>query len=548
MNPIPPKRPTYCLFSIGIAAALFFAALPLSAQTVIGGDTIDVSAMLDVQGVDKGVLLPRLTTAQRNAMPAPARGLLIFNNDENCIQINTGSPLVPVWKCLGEGLPQTGNQTGNVLYWSGTAWVRLSPGQPGQLLALTQQGIPAWTGATFPVVSTEPITSINPGQEYLGGFFLTYEAQVGVNVSSDGGGLLLAKGVVCDTRDNPVISDVGGYASGDTSRIFQDVNLSGPGIFRGSVTSLLPSTTYKCRGFAMNSAGIVYGGQQSFTTPSAGMVGGLNCAGATFSNDLVAGISPDGTTISIPYTGGNGGLYTSQTVSSTGLTGLTASLAAGTLSLGPGSLQYVLTGTTPVAGTANFSISFGGQSCTVSRAVRPGADSAISQITMKNIPGGTFSMGCTTGGSNCFSNEFPVHTVTLSAFQIGETEVTQAQWQAVMGSNPSYFRGNNSRPVEYVSWYDVAVFCNRLSEAQGLTPCYYADSSFTQVYGKSGGSWSLPNSGNVYWNPSATVCRQRRSGSTRRGAAARPISIRAATMWTRWPGMMVTTTQMVQNL
>ena len=126
-----------------------------------------------------------------------------------------------------------------------------------------------------------------------------------------------------------------------------------------------------------------------------------------------------------------------------------------------------------------------------------------SLFTMKNIPAGSFSMGCTSGDTDCYGTETPVRTVTLSAFQMSETEVTQVLWQAVMGSNPSAFSSCAQCPVENVSWYDAAVFCNRLSEANGLVPCYYADAGFTQVYGKSGSTWSLPNSGEVYWNPAA---------------------------------------------
>ena len=87
-----------------------------------------------------------------------------------------------------------------------------------------------------------------------------------------------------------------------------------------------------------------------------------------------------------------------------------------------------------------------------------------SGIEMLLIPGGTFTMGCTYSDlyDDCYVNESPNHQVTLSkAFYLGKTEVTQAQWQAKMGSNPSYFKNYSdspSRPVESVSWNDVAGF------------------------------------------------------------------------------------------
>ena len=84
-------------------------------------------------------------------------------------------------------------------------------------------------------------------------------------------------------------------------------------------------------------------------------------------------------------------------------------------------------------------------------------------IELLLIPGGTFTMGCSASTSNgCFSSENPTHQVTLSkAFYLGKTEVTQAQWQAKMISNPSYFTSYSdspSRPVETVSWNDIAGF------------------------------------------------------------------------------------------
>ena len=80
------------------------------------------------------------------------------------------------------------------------------------------------------------------------------------------------------------------------------------------------------------------------------------------------------------------------------------------------------------------------------------------------IKGGTFQMGRNDGETD----EKPVHTVTVSDFSIGKTEVTQAQWVAIMGSNPSYFKGDNL-PVEQVSWDDVQVFIGKLNAKTSKT-------------------------------------------------------------------------------
>ena len=94
----------------------------------------------------------------------------------------------------------------------------------------------------------------------------------------------------------------------------------------------------------------------------------------------------------------------------------------------------------------------------------------VSGVTFKMIAveRGTFNMGATVEqGSEAESNEMPAHKVTLSSYSIGETEVTQALWQAVMGNNPSYFQGDLSRPVECVSWNDCQKFITKLNELTG---------------------------------------------------------------------------------
>ena len=88
-------------------------------------------------------------------------------------------------------------------------------------------------------------------------------------------------------------------------------------------------------------------------------------------------------------------------------------------------------------------------------------------FTMVYVPGGTFTMGATSEqGSDAWNDEKPTHSVMLSSYYIGQTEVTQALWTAVMGSNPSEFRGDR-RPVESVSWNDCQTFISRLNAKTG---------------------------------------------------------------------------------
>ena len=88
-------------------------------------------------------------------------------------------------------------------------------------------------------------------------------------------------------------------------------------------------------------------------------------------------------------------------------------------------------------------------------------------FTMVAVEGGTFTMGATSEqGSGTYEDEKPTHQVTLSSYYIGQTEVTQALWTAVMGNNPSGFKGDN-KPVEEVSWNDCQDFVRKLSELTG---------------------------------------------------------------------------------
>ena len=88
---------------------------------------------------------------------------------------------------------------------------------------------------------------------------------------------------------------------------------------------------------------------------------------------------------------------------------------------------------------------------------------------MVGVQGGTFMMGDIDNDPDADTNERPAHQVTLSSYWIGQTEVTQELWQAVMGSNPSYFKGDLNRPVEQVSWSYCQTFIAKLNELTGQT-------------------------------------------------------------------------------
>ncbi len=89
-------------------------------------------------------------------------------------------------------------------------------------------------------------------------------------------------------------------------------------------------------------------------------------------------------------------------------------------------------------------------------------------FNMIKVEGGTFIMGATEEQvQDANSDEIPAHQVTLSDFRIGQTEVTQALWLAVMGSNPSNNTGNLNYPVESVTWNDCQAFISKLNELTG---------------------------------------------------------------------------------
>jgi eukaryotic-like serine/threonine-protein kinase len=89
-------------------------------------------------------------------------------------------------------------------------------------------------------------------------------------------------------------------------------------------------------------------------------------------------------------------------------------------------------------------------------------------LAMVKIPAGSFIMGSPQSEGESEANERPQHRVKIKEFYMGQTEITQAQYYAIMGENPASFKGEN-RPVENVSWQQAKAFCRKLSLKTGKT-------------------------------------------------------------------------------
>ncbi len=120
------------------------------------------------------------------------------------------------------------------------------------------------------------------------------------------------------------------------------------------------------------------------------------------------------------------------------------------------------------------------------------------------IPGGTFTMGRTTGNGD--DDELPLHSVTLNPYHIGTYEVTQAEYASIMGSNPASGNGvGDNYPVYYTNWYSAIKYCNLRSRAEGLMPVYTINGSLDPA------DWGdVPTSSNATWN--AVTCNWNASG------------------------------------
>ncbi len=489
-----------------LVVGLFAALQPLFmyGQVVIGHAPPDGSAALDIQATNLGVLLPRLTTAERNAIQAPATGLLIFNITTLCLEVNNGTGSSPEWsafKCrtgavtgldcagvtvtgtlnagqaasgVSASVPYTGGNSGvyagQTVTSTGVAGLTatLSAGNfadgPGSV-SYDITGTPTGAGtASFALniggqnctlnvtvsyfckaktdatsfskflcynlgaanTSADPFTpswEINGGYWQWGSKTEAAAGPVGPNagdandgavsgwnttVAPDGAWSDASKtssdpcpaGYRVPTKAqwdgliaNNTITAVGSSWTDDPTNYssgmkFGDYLLlpaagvrffnNGALFFRGT-TGYYWSSTEDVNNLAwavgfdnMNNSTV--NETRLFGTTIrcieyASAIGSLDCGGSSTTGALIPGQAASGVSVSVPYTCGDGSAHSGQTVTSTGVTGLTATLSAGNFATGSGALSYVITGTPSAVGTASFELNIGGYSCTIPVAV-----------------------------------------------------------------------------------------------------------------------------------------------------------------------------------
>lgn len=240
---------------------------------------------------------------------------------------------------------------------------------------------------------------------------------------------------------------------------------SGTGTYYGDVHNLEVDCAYYVRAYVTYSSGTVYGENKVFSvkkmyppTVTTTAVTNINettaTAGGEVTDDGGISVTERGVVFS---TSQNPTVADSKVTSGSGTGAFTCNLTG----LEEGKTYYVRAYAMNVVG-----IGYGEQvDFTVTNAQTITVNGV--SFTMIAVQGGTFTMGATAEqGSDIWDNEKPTHKVTLSDYMIGETEVTQELWEAVMGTNPSYFKGTNL-PVELVTWEDCQTFINKLNELTG---------------------------------------------------------------------------------
>ena len=205
---------------------------------------------------------------------------------------------------------------------------------------------------------------------------------------------------------------------------------------------------------------------------------GLNCSGAIHSPATATQFSLYSGTTTLPYTGGNGVAYPTQTINSTGVLGLTATLTSGTLASGNGNLSFTVTGTPTSSGLASFVITFGGQTCVFSIRVNGRV------ISIKYIDGSAYNATSPFGQQTVPQNYGPtgifntiggiLHDDYVSIFNGGISPITMRNTIDIVACGPNKTAGSRNladcqRIRDYVALGGIAIITLDANDANAIT-------------------------------------------------------------------------------
>lgn len=450
-----------------VIITLMLSAVAFS-QVAIGTTTPATDAVLELSSPNKALLVPRV--ANTAAVAAPVNGMIIYDISSNCIkkyqngvwsECNaTTAPMIATLDCstavvdgvITSGIATSGT-TVSLPYTSGnggtySGQIISSTGVTGLYATLLMGTLANGDNDLIYTITGTPIGSgiASFAVNFLGkscSFDITVEASTPQVLSLDCAAAALSGALTANTFAGGTFVSFGytggnGTAYGNQSIASTGVtgltaNLSSGTLANGSGMLVFSLAGTPASG-GVASFALSLGGQSCNFTVNVDAPPSIsswsNCSAAT-TGSLVQGVPASGVTQTTSYTGGNGGNYPASSISSGGVSGLVANLAAGNLANGVGNLVFTITGTPSSSGTATFNLTLFGASCTFSRTVAAPTITALTcgsasftptDITLNSTYSGTMTVPYTGGNAATY----PAGSAINSAGVTGLTATLQA--------------------------------------------------------------------------------------------------------------------------
>ncbi|HMS69026.1 MAG TPA: FISUMP domain-containing protein, partial [Saprospiraceae bacterium] len=436
---------------------MLLISLGVFAQVGINTITPNAKAALDINSTSKGVLLPRMSQAQRDAIPDPIPpGLLIYCNDcgpHGEIQVFdgeswtnlSGNPVAPAPFICGTSKVSfqyngTTVKYGTVVGAGGRCWLDRNLGASQVASTVDDaQGFGhlfQWGRRADGHQLTSPLPSVTnalSNSDLIGhGMFILptgspldwrspqnanlWQGEMGTNNPCPNGFRIPTQLEFDSERLSWITNDgAGAFASplkltfsGQRNAIDGNIYQQGTnGHYWLSTISPTHNHITRYLSFHQGAAGIFQLARAAGMavrcikdTNTPGSIGSLNCSRASIIGTITEGVVASGVSAMLSYINGNGQPHSGQTVLSSGISGLTATLITGTFANGSGSLTYTITGTPATDGIAEFALNIGGQNCTLSIPVASASFTCgVSTVTF-TYNGGTVTYGTVVGAGN----------------------------------------------------------------------------------------------------------------------------------------------------